>query len=974
MQLRTICLVTKVDLYLSLPKNKADSKRERKMKRLTKKGKIIIAVTAVVVLIAVAALFAFLNMRQSPDESVDVNLTKAKAVSNAVWVSEGTDFEGLKSIADAERLSSLGQSAQTVSDHGFDTVYLRAKHLYKSKYRVKYKDGIKLSKLQKKVSLASSRLDIIKTECAVFSSRSLNVILAVDIMTYDSVISSLASQGISGFIVTGCGDCSAEIVNKRLKAIKTISENINPAAVVYADFESVDNLDKVKLDSQHMTCLSAELNSDDALNDTYLEKINSVLLSTDVGLIAGFKCELITDTKSEFSVDTLLNRVMGADKCSKLAARAFSSLSVFSENTDNGTATVEKYIRNGIDIEKALTPLKLDSEIKSPVITEETSYTFKVECSDSFSLYINGSLYGVVGENFCNITLELHRGENEISVTQCGKTVSFTVKCTKSFDGEPVSFITPADPTYYNGDQTVQITVGAFYQAKLKAKLGDKELKLKPLGTSSGDYSVFSASVKLPKAESKIKDMGKVTVEATLDGKTYSYEGGNIFVSAKSTADVTQNSSSQLASPSASYQGQITVSGKNLTPYTDNGVSGTGNYIIVSAPTAETYPSDTSKPYYDPNCCLWAQGTIDRVIGETSRTNGDGDTFAMYELASGRRIVKTDATYIPQGHIMPENTVGVLASDTASGLDVTLSTMWRVPYSINRYNQSYYTGYEKKKYNVVSHTVSVIDVVLYNTPTHSGEVNCSGSGIVEKAEWVSDAASGTSILRFYLKKQGGFYGMTVKYDDSGNMHINFKQPKSTLSGKVIIIDPGHGGVQPGATGKNGTVLESHQTLKISRYLAEYLSRAGASVYMTRTDDVDISLEARRRMTELIEPELFISIHLNASEDKNRSGTSTFYYKAFSQPLAQCIHNRLMEVYRTSCYDDNRQMYAAIDGGANYYPFYVTRTDICPSVLVEVGFISNDLECAFLVDDAYQQAFAQAIYRGVVDYVSINNQP
>lgn len=942
------------------------------MKIFTKKENILIAVTAVIVLIAVAVLFTFSNMRRETAVNVNTNLTKAKSVSNAVWVSEKTDFDRLTSMTDADGLSALSQTAQTAADHSFDTVFLKTRYLYSKKLKLEYNEETEMSEFQKKVKTKSTRLELIKTECAVFTSRSINVMLAVDILSYDSVISSLTALGVSGFVVTGCSDYPYTLVNERLATITSMVKSVNPAAVVYASFDSVDSLNNIKLDSQHMTYLLMQPDSDDSLSDTFFGQVNTLLSETDVGLVAGFDCTLITDTSSKFSVDTLLKRVIDADGCSKLAARAFNSLTSFSENTDNGTATVESYIKNGIDTQKALTPLKLDSKIQSSINTEETSYSFKVTCSDSFSLYINGSCYGVVGESFCNITMELHRGENEISVTQCGKTVSFTVNCTKEFEGDLVSFITPGDTAYYNGDQTIQITVGAFYMAELKAKLGDTELELKPLGNSNGDYAVFSASVDLPKSGKKIKDMGKITVEATLDAVSESYEGGNIFVSAKSTAVVTESSDSQLASPQPSYQGQITVSGKNLTPYTDNGVVGTGNYIMVSSPTAETYPSDPNTPYYDPNCCLWVQGTIDRVVGETNRTNGDGDTFSMYELASGRRIVKDDVTYIPSGHLMPDNSIGVLSSDSSSGLDVTFSTLWRVPYSINRYNQSYYTGYEKKKYNVVNHTVSVIDIVFYNTPTHSGEVNCSGSGIIEKAEWVNDATGTTSVLRFYLKKQGGFYGMSVKYDDSGNMHICLKQPKSSLAGKVIIIDPGHGGVQPGATGKNGKVLESHQTLKISRYLAEYLSRAGASVYMTRTEDVDVSLEARRRMTEQIEPELFISIHLNASEDKNESGTSTFYYKAFSQPLAKCIHNRLMEVYRTSCYDDNKAMYSKIDGGANYYPFYVTRTDICPSVLVEVGFISNELESTFLCDDVYQQAFAQAIYRGVIDYVSTNN--
>ena len=941
------------------------------MKSFTKKENIIIVSAAVSVLIAVIVLFAFSGLRRNAAVSAGASLSKPKALSNAVWLSEGGDFGALTSPSDASGLSALGQSAQSAADFGFDTVFLKTEYLYDNSLKVKYKDGTQ-GDFKRSVVPDSSKLEIIKSECSVLSSHSLNVILAVDIMSFDSVISALAeTKAVGGFIVTGCSDYPAEAVNERLEFIMSTVKASSPAYVVYADFESDENTEKIAFDSGHMTYCVAEIFIDTANSGAYTEKFGSVLSQTGVGLVAGFRCERIANDKFDSSADGLLRRVIAADSCSKLAARAFYSLSDFVSDRDASTSVVTEYIKNGLDLDKTLAPLELDGE--QNVKTEDLSYTFKVSCSDKFPLYINGSLYGSVGESFCTVTVELRHGENEITVGQNGRTVVLKVECTKKFDGELVSFITPSASAYYNGKQTVSITVGAFYKAALKAKLGDKELELKPLGDGSGDYVVFSASVKLPKSGKKVRDMGGITVEAVYDGVSKTYSGGNVFVNAKSSSAITQSSDSQLAQRHTTYTNGVTASGKNLTPYSDNGVSGTANFITVSAPTAETFPVDPNSPYYDPTMCLWTQGTIDRVVGESEYTNGDGDTFNMYNLASGRRIVKEDVTYIPSGHEMPDNSVSVVSSDGSNGLTVSLSTVWRVPYSVNRYNQDYYSGYEGKKYNVRQHTVSVIDLVFFNTPTHSGEVSATGSGIVQKAEWVSDAADGTSILRFYLKKQGGFYGCTVSYDGNGNMTVHFKQPKPSLSGKVIIIDPGHGGVQTGATGMNGTVYEAHQTLKISKYLAEYLSRAGAAVYMTRTEDVDISLESRRRMTEQVDPELFVSIHLNAAKTADRSGTCTFYYKAFSQPLADCIHKRLVEAYKTSCYGDNAKMYSAIDNGSNYYPFYVTRTDVCPSVLVEVGFITNDLECAYLKDDAYQQVFAQAIYRGIADYVAANNQ-
>ncbi len=941
------------------------------MRKLSRKENIIVGICAVAVLIAITVLVTFSNLRR--ENATAVSLSRPKAVSNAVWVLEGTDFSSIPSLTDTEGLSSLTQTAQTASDFGFDTVFLKTETIYKDKYRIKYSEKNNTFDYSKKVKLKQDVLSLVKSECTAFSSQSLSVILAVDITSLDCVISAFSTADYaSGFIVTGCSEYPAELVNERLEYITATLKSANAAAVVYADFESDKNLDKISLDKEHMTYLAAEIYQNTAVLDPYLKTLNEKLLPTQVGLACVFRCEKLCNAQFDPSADGLLKQVISADECSKLSSRAFHSLSEFISNRDNSTRTVSEYIKNGIDLDKTLTSLELDPVPTQTIETNETVYSFKIRCSDRFSLYINNYCYGVVGENFCNITLDLRHGENKITLYQNGCEVSFTVNCTKKFDSDLVSYITPSDDAYYPGKQTVQITVGAFYKAELKLKLGDKELELTPLGESTGDYTVFRASVKLPKESKKIKDMGKITLEATFDGVSESYDGGHIYVNAKSDETVTSPPTTETTQNTDSYQNTTGISGTNLTPYTYNGVAGTADYITVTSPTAETYPSDPNLPYYNPEYCLWVQGTVDKVVSQSQYTNGDGDTFEMYDLASGRRIVKDDVAFIPSGYAMPDNSVGVISSSSASGFEVKLSTSWRVPYSIDRYSQNYYSGYENKRYNVVSNTVSVIDLVFFNTPYHTGEVDTSSNTLIEKAEWVADAQSGFSILRFYLKKQGGFYGITVSYDGSGNMTVKFKQPKSSLAGKVIIIDPGHGGVQTGATGMNGTVHESEQTLKISKYLAEYLSRAGAAVYMTRTDDTDISLETRRRMTEQIDPDLFISIHLNASENKERSGTCTFYYKSFSQPLAKCIHNRLTQVYKNSCYYSNAQMYSAIDQGANYYPFYVTRTDVCPSVLVEVGFITNDLECAYLRDDAYQQVFAQAIYQGVSDYVTQNN--
>ena len=311
----------------------------------------------------------------------------------------------------------------------------------------------------------------------------------------------------------------------------------------------------------------------------------------------------------------------------------------------------------------------------------------------------------------------------------------------------------------------------------------------------------------------------------------------------------------------------------------------------------------------------------------------------------------------------------MLSSYCNNGLSIKLDTDWCIPYAVNYYNQDYYAGYENKPFNIRNYTVSVVDFVFYYTSSAKGTVDVGNNEIVASTEWINE--KDYSILRCYLKKQGGFYGYKITYDENGNLDIKFKERGKSLSDTVIVIDPGHGGSDPGALGMNGTVYESGQTLKISTYLANYLIQNGAKVYMTRTSNSTVELYDRRNMAEQVDPDLYVSVHLNSAKNKSLSGTSTFYYTSFSKPLAQCIHNRLVSAYSTSCYQNNPQMMNGLDDGTSFYPFYVTRTESFPSVLIETGYISNDYECAFLTDDAYQQVFAYAIFCGIADYVSMN---
>ena len=180
---------------------------------------------------------------------------------------------------------------------------------------------------------------------------------------------------------------------------------------------------------------------------------------------------------------------------------------------------------------------------------------------------------------------------------------------------------------------------------------------------------------------------------------------------------------------------------------------------------------------------------------------------------------------------------------------------------------------------------------------------------------------------------------------------------------VVAIDPGHGGKEPGAGSGTG-IYERDVTYNIATYLKAYLESAGATVVFSRDNSASVpEIEERRFNTLKNNPDMFVSVHCDSSNDSSMNGSSVYYYKNYSGPLAFAISKNLPSAVKQ---DLN---YAMFDKGAHFYPFMVTRVENCPSVLVECGFISNSQDFAIINSPAGQNSIARGIYNGIVEYCS-----
>jgi N-acetylmuramoyl-L-alanine amidase len=184
--------------------------------------------------------------------------------------------------------------------------------------------------------------------------------------------------------------------------------------------------------------------------------------------------------------------------------------------------------------------------------------------------------------------------------------------------------------------------------------------------------------------------------------------------------------------------------------------------------------------------------------------------------------------------------------------------------------------------------------------------------------------------------------------------------------KIIILDAGHGGWDPGKTGSLGKD-EKNINLAVMGKLQQYLEQGGATVYITRATDEALGskkkadMAERKKIANESNGDILVSIHQNAFPSTGAKGAQVFYHKSSEdgKNLAELIQERL----KTNVDNENKRL------AKQNSDYYILRTTEIPAVIVECGFISNPAEEQLLNDEAYQTKLAWAIYLGIIDYFS-----
>jgi N-acetylmuramoyl-L-alanine amidase len=227
---------------------------------------------------------------------------------------------------------------------------------------------------------------------------------------------------------------------------------------------------------------------------------------------------------------------------------------------------------------------------------------------------------------------------------------------------------------------------------------------------------------------------------------------------------------------------------------------------------------------------------------------------------------------------------------------------------------------------------------------------------------------------------------------------------SSLDQRTIVIDPGHGGLDVGAKGKFGSV-EKDVDLAISLKLKALIEQSQSyRVVLTRDKDLDVSLENRAAIANNNDALVFLSIHVNGSFRKKARGSETFFMslnatdeesrklayqenreaaldKSIAGDEKDDIKMILWDMAQSAYIKQSSQLAELIQAqlnsllgtenrGIKQADFVVLRGVACPAVLVEAAFISNPEEEQKLVDESFQNNVAQAVYTGLMRFLSV----
>lgn len=488
---------------------------------------------------------------------------------------------------------------------------------------------------------------------------------------------------------------------------------------------------------------------------------------------------------------------------------------------------------------------------------------------------------------------KLEMGENTFTLRQGDAAKTVTVRRYTPGSPAPIDGITEGSlfPRYSCGvDSDAKLVLSCIGPAggTITATLGERTIDLVQEGTGSqGAPVAFRGTLELDPADydpNNTVNIGQVAYLLTYGGTTTTYQS----------------------------QGEVYVAGRNVRLVVENTAQ-------LSAVLTDPDDDETIVGTLKPGARVYVEDTV--------RTSRGGAITLAYQLRGGGYILAGTPTTGAMVKVMegaPGISMEVGEVSTALGEDGSLTV----------------TLGEGTPAIVTRRTGEELVLDCWDT-TVTGELTQLVNGFVQSAS--SQEMEGGTRITMKLEPEGGLWGYDIYYQE-GKTYLYLKPaPEKSdsfgkpLDGVTVLLDPGHGGSDPGAVGVAGTSgpAEAQLNLAVSQAVKYRLEQLGAKVELTRADDSQVTLYQRVDAATALRPDIFLSIHHNSgvlTGNMNQARRmECYYFEDISQPFAQALMDTIPELIGRPGTEPEQARY------------YVTRQTGNPAVLLEVGFMVNPLE-------------------------------
>lgn len=644
---------------------------------------------------------------------------------------------------------------------------------------------------------------------------------------------------------------------------------------------------------------------------------------------------------------------------------SIDSYSAYNSDETECKPAVKKYLKGEIIGDYILKELSISAPSKLKFTTYQNYVAILGASDPEFSLTLNGEPLERNELGYFSIDLGLELGENVFKIEHKGVTKTFRITYKKVVIKE----VAPSEAVKMEGGSTVAVNTVALSGSTVTATLNDATITLveDPIYDDFGsktEYSNYDGLFILPVVYDKNKSLGNISFKAISGYGTETKNGGKVTI-LKSERPPEPVEPKPLPLPEGG-------------DYVDVGYTHIAEVIVDSAETFYINDSDRSRPTNN----YLPKGTVDYC----SKNITSYGSVSVRTLRYGRTVYNEHKGSTPikvyEGTLPDHNEVGIAEINNGGRYTtITLNTLWKAPFLFDLKEQEYRKNeiyVSDRDFTVKAVTFSYIDITFAYATVATGDIKFENNPIFSRGEWIKNPGDYT--LRLFLNKTGGLYGWTANYNEQDQLVFSFLNPAKikkdntnkygySLEGLTIVVDPGHGGTDPGSYGYikdaimiNGEkikVYEHYLNLLLAEKVKTELESMGATVIMTRTDnDTTLSDLERIAIARAQNPDFIISIHRNGSDSTSPNGFNTYHFNAFSAKATELMYNAT----------ENANLYPVSKwSGVKSHVFFMSRMTDCPVVLTENGFMTNKQNFESMIQDEFNDKCAVALAQGVLDY-------